>query len=156
MAKFQILLVLSLMLGIQSCGPTVVYQQNHELSKPWTYEEEVIFEFEIKDSLQKYNLMLSVVHSPDFSFQNVYTNVKTRFPNGKEFSDPLSIELANKMGSWLSSCSGDQCILHLRIRENINFTDIGKYQITFTQNTREKALEGIKSLSLSLVEVENK
>ena len=139
---------------ISSCGPNIVYEQEYVLGKSWTYDESAEFAFKISDPNQEYDLLLTVVHNPDFSHQNFYSNITTTFPTGEIFTDPLSIELANKMGSWLSSCNSNVCTLHLLLRDDVKFKDVGEYKIYFDQDTREAQLEGIQSLGLSLIEIE--
>ena len=112
------------------------------------------FAFKISDPNQEYDLLLTVVHNPDFSHQNFYSNITTTFPTGEVFTDSLSIELANKMGSWLSSCNSKVCTLRLLLRDDVKFKDVGEYKIYFDQDTREAQLEGIQSLGLSLIEIE--
>lgn len=139
---------------ISSCGPNVVYEQEHVLGDSWAYDESAEFAFDISDPNQKYDLLLTVVHSPDFSYQNFYANITTTFPTGEVFTDPLSIELANKMGSWLSSCDSKVCTLHLLLRDDVKFKDVGEYNISFVQDTRDAQLKGIQSLGLALIEIE--
>jgi len=128
---------------ISSCGPNIVYEQEHVLGKSWTYDESAEFAFKIFDPNQEYDVLLTVVHNPT-----------TTFPTGEVFTGPLSIELANKMGSWLSSCNSKVCTLRLLLRDDVKFKDVGEYKISFDQDTREAQLEGIESLRLSLIEIE--
>lgn len=137
---------------LTSCGPKVVYEQEHIIGGSWAYDESAEFSFDIPDPNQEYDLLLTIVHSPDFSYQNFYTNITTVFPTGESFTDPLSIELATKMGSWLSSCDSKECTLHLLLRDDVKFKDVGQYNISFVQNTRDAKLQGIESLRLSLIE----
>ena len=58
------------------------------------------------------------------------------------------------MGSWLSSCDGEECTLHLLLRDDIKFKNVGKYEISFVQDTRDANLKGIQSMKLSLIETE--
>lgn len=141
-------------LAMSSCGPNVVYEQEHVIGGSWAYNDSAEFEFEISDPNKEYDLLLSVMHSPDFSHQNFYTNITTTFPTGETFTDPLSIELANKMGSWLSTCDSKECKLHLLLRDDVKFKDVGAYKISFVQDTRDTNLKGIQSLGLSLIETE--
>ena len=136
-----------------SCGPNVVYEENHVINDSWSYDDKIDFSFEIDDSATEYDLLLTIDHSIDFSYQNFYTQITTTYPTAEKFTSSLSIELANKMGSWLSSCSGEDCTLHLLLRDDIKFKDLGKYTISFKQDTRDQNLKGIKSMGLSLIEV---
>lgn len=144
---------LSLIL-LSACGPNVVYEENHTIGDSWSYDQKVDFNFDIEDPNKEYDMLLTVVHTAGFSHQNFYTQITTTYPTDEEFISPLSIELANKMGSWLSSCNGDECTLHLLLRNDVKFKDVGQYKISFTQDTRDAELKGIQSLGLSLIETE--
>lgn len=154
MKYFSYLSLFFFALTLSSCGPNVVYEQEHIIGGSWKYEQEADFSFDISDSNKEYDLLLTITHSPNFSYQNFYTNITTVFPTGEKFTDPLSIELANKMGSWLSSCDGEECTLHLLLRDDIKFKNVGKYEISFVQDTRDANLKGIQSMKLSLIETE--
>lgn len=143
------------MLSLTSCGPNVIYKESHIINDSWSYENNIDFNFEIDDPKKEYDLLLSVTHDTNFGYQNIYTKITTTYPTNEEFTSPLSIELANKMGSWLSTCSGEECTLHLLLRDDVKFKDVGNYRISFTQDTREANLVGIQALSLSLIETEN-
>lgn len=135
-----------------SCGPKIVYEQTQSINESWDYNQKIDFNFSIENSEIEYDLLLTVKHDSDFSYQNFYTKIITTYPSSEEFTSPLSIELANKMGSWLSSCNNEECTLHLLLRDNIKFKDVGDYKITFIQDTRDEKLQGINSLGLSLIE----
>ncbi len=152
MKYYSYIAVFIFALTISSCGPNVVYEQEHTMGESWAYDDSAEFEFEITDPNIEYDLLLTVVHSPNFSHQNFYTNITTTFPTEEVFTDPLSIELANKMGTWLSSCDSEECTLHLLLRDDVKFKDVGTYNISFVQNTRDAQLKGIHSLKLSLIE----
>ena len=154
MKYYFYLTAILLALTISSCGPNVVYEQEHVLGGSWAYDDSADFAFDISDPNKEYDLLLTIVHSPDFSYQNFYANITTTFPTGEVFTDPLSIEIANKMGSWLSSCDSKICTLHLLLRDDIKFKDVGEYKISFVQDTRDAQLKGIQSLGLSLIEIE--
>jgi len=138
--------------ALTSCGPNVIYEEHNAIDGSWSYENNIDFNFEIDDSEKEYDLLLSVVHDVDFSYQNIYTKITTTYPTEEVFTSPLSIELANKMGSWLSDCNNKECTLHLLLRDDVKFKDIGKYTLSFTQDTRDSELIGIRSLGLSLIE----
>lgn len=139
---------------LTSCGPNVIYEQSHLIGDSWSYENTIDFNFEIDTPEKEYDLLLTVVHDADFGYQNIYTKIKTTYPTEEEFVTPLSIELANKMGSWLSKCDSEVCTLHLLLRDDIKFKDLGEYKISFIQDTREADLQGIQSIGLSLIETE--
>lgn len=151
MNKISLLIAFIGAFMISSCGPSVVYTHQENITEGWQYSEVIDFTFDIDDIEKKYDLVLVVGHSADYAYQNFYTNVTTLFPDGTSVIDPLSIELANKMGSWLSKCDNESCTLPIILRDDIRFKQTGTYKISFQQNSRDQILKGINSISLSLI-----
>lgn len=135
-----------------SCGPTILHESKRTLNGQWSYDNKLSFVFEVVDTEKKYDIVLKVEHVPDFAYENFYTKVKTIFPNDTTVVDPLSIELASNNGTWLSDCSKDMCTLHLLMLDDVRFQHTGRYEIIFIQDSRVETLEGLESMTLSIVE----
>lgn len=150
------LLIISTIIGLISCGPKVVFEEEQAMNQGWRYDQIVSFDFEISDTIAPYDMKFHVKHDPEFAWQNFYTQVSTVFPDGKEIKTPLSIELANKSGMWLSDCGNNACKLDLLLRKEVKFPQTGKYKLIFQQDSRENPLKGIQSIGLSISEAASK
>ena len=134
-----------------SCGKSYHYYKKVSIEdQEWNYSQIPQFEFDIVDTTSKFNLILKVEHSDEFSFQNLYTNFHIILPTGEEVKDVVSLELADKFGKWQGNCHGNKCEIQILLRENINFLDVGAYQVRIEQYMRSETISGINSISLAL------
>lgn len=134
-----------------SCGPNYIYEKQFQIANDgWTYNDSLQFEVNIEDTLQLYNLYLDIDHTTAFPNQNLYIRIHTQFPNGKREGKPVSVDLANKMGTWNGKCSGEDCQLRVFLQQDAFFDMPGLYQFTVAQHTRLDTVPAIKSLSLKV------
>lgn len=134
-------------LGWSSCSSDYFYEKTNSIeSGNWSYEDGLDFSFEIADTLQLYNLWLEVEHSTDYNYQNLYTQIHTEFPSGRQLSEPLSLELADKIGRWYGDCNNSACTLLIPIQQDAFFDQAGTYKITIEQYMRENPVRGIRSI----------
>ena len=138
-------------LSLFGCGPDYILDQTKKISSSgWTYADSLNFEVEIQDSLKIYNLYIDVEHSTEFSNQNLYLMIHTRFPSGKRISEKLSLEMANKAGVWFGNCNSEMCTLSVPIQQGAYFNAIGTHHFTIEQYMRVDPLQGIKKISFKI------
>jgi gliding motility-associated lipoprotein GldH len=135
---------------LMSCGPKHIYQNKQEIAQPWSYNQQVIFDFEIIDTASAYDLTLDVIHASDFSYENMYVKVITTFPDGKQVNHPLSLQLAGKDGNWIGNCSGEKCSTPIALSSSAYYRSSGKYRMSFEQYSRKDTIRGIEALQLSV------
>ena len=140
-----------LCLVMMSCNHAVIYDQKQDVSSPWKYSDTKDFTYEIKDTTLAYDLIISLEHSTHFSFENLYLNVKTIFPDGNFTSSPVSFQLADEKGDWAGECSGEKCNTEIDMASAAYFKSPGKYQLSFEQHSRNENLEGIHSIRIKVV-----
>ena len=146
-----LLLCVPLFFALSSCGPTYIYNHTYGIEKEaWTYADSLLYEVEIEDTLNIYNLYLDIEHSVDFKYQNLYTQVKTKFPGGAQIEEVLSLELQHKTGIWLGDCNSSYCTLRIPIQEGAYFNSKGKHSIFIEQFMRESPVTGVKSIALKI------
>ena len=146
---FQLLLVL----GFTSCGPTVIYEENHQVGNGgWRYSDTLSFAYEIVDTTQAYDLEIEVDHADNFAYENFYLKIHTNLPNGRRTTERISLDLAGDYGAWNGDCSGGVCQFSIPILFNTRFQTPGRYGITLEQNSRDEPLAGILGMGLKLQE----
>ncbi len=149
MLRIACLFLLSLLLA--GCGSNFVYEHNYEIGEVgWSYEQPLRFAFEVSDTQQLYNLHLLLGHTTDFGYQNMYVQIQTTFPNGKEQTEEVSLELADKFGRWLGRCNSSSCELPIIIQQKAYFDQVGEHRIEISQWTRDTPLMAIRSLGFKL------
>ncbi|KAA3631642.1 MAG: gliding motility lipoprotein GldH [Bacteroidetes bacterium] len=151
-----VLSIFSSILLLAGCGKHYEYEQKYTIdNNSWSYQDTLDFNFNISDTNRIYNLYLEIEHEDSYAFQNLYTQIHTKFPGGERLDETLSLELANKTGNWLGNCSGSICTLLIPIQENAYFNASGDYEITLEQYMRENPINGIMSISFFLEKTKN-
>ncbi len=149
--------LLVLLSFLTACGPNYVYESHLEVPDTgWTYQDSLVAQFTIEDSLTIYNLHLQLEHNEEFPFQNFYVQMHTQFPDGQRLSEMVSLELADKGGMWLGECGSGACTLDIPIQQGAYFNQIGEYQLTIEQYSRRDPLPGILSVHFALEETEDR
>ena len=145
---------LPLLLGtflLSACGPNYIIDEDFEVPKEgWTYRDTVDFVFEIHDTTHIYNLYLEVEHAMDYPFQNLYTQIYTKFPTGERIREMVSLELADQTGLWMGDCNSTDCTLNIPIQQGAYFNATGTYKITIEQFMRRDPLPGVHRLSFRI------
>mgnify|MGYP006270862455 CR=1 FL=1 len=138
---------------LTGCGSDYVYERTHELpGGTWAYADTLSFEFEVLDTATIYNLWLTVAHADTFRNQNIYTQIKTHFPNGEQLEELLSLELAGEFGGWNGDCRGGLCELRIPIQTNAFFNQPGAYKLVLEQYMRRDSIIGIEWVGFGLEE----
>lgn len=145
-----------LVLVAMGCGPVVIYESTIDVGDSWSYDEALDYTFEVTDTSQIYELEFIVEHSADYSFQNLYVNVKTTYPDGHTATDAVSLAVTDKRGQFYGQCSGDKCALPIQLHSSFKFQQIGQHQISIVQHSRKPDLSDVYGGTLRLVEATKK
>ena len=151
--KIHLFSLLTIIVFTTSCSNGVVYSHKANVDgSVWNYNQELQFELDGIDTSSYYDLVLEVNHSPEFSFENLYTRIGTQFPSGESIKDIVSLQLADNMGTWLGNCNSSTCTTELLIQEKFRFKEIGQHKITLENYSRE-ALKGIHFIEMKLYDI---
>ena len=143
------------LVGLQSCNQDIFYDNFIDLSeRSWSYDNVLLFETEITDTLQIYDIYLNIKHTKDYAYRNLYVLVYTTFPSGERLEQRLRLDLADKSGKWRGSCSGSECLAQFPIQLNAFFNRPGIYVFELEQNMRLNPLSEILGAGISLYESE--
>lgn len=138
------------------CNDDTIFQKKIEIRKEgWSYDDRLIFDFTIEDTLKKYNLLLDVEHNGDYGFQNLYVRFHTTYPSGETKTQTVSLELADKRGLWNGKCRGNTCTVEIPLQVNATFKEKGTYRIAIEQYMRKNPLPGIKGMVLKITPVKS-
>jgi gliding motility-associated lipoprotein GldH len=131
-----------------SCNKNEVYHQIAEIENAtWSYDDIKSFEYVVTDTTEIYDLILVPVHTEDFSYQNLYVNIETLFPEGTKTANIVSLNLASNVGGWEGNCSSGYCYPEILLKNKTRFLE-GKYIFNISQNSRDENLVGISKLEL--------
>jgi len=139
-----------------ACGPKVIYEESVKTASPWTYDQNVTFDYSIQDTVLAYDLILTIHHDVDYGFENLYVEAETTFPDKTIIKNPVSFQLSNELGQWIGKCTKEKCATEITISPNAYFKAIGDYSLTLRQHSRLNALMGIQGFDLRIQTSENK
>lgn len=139
----------SFFLAITACDSPHFYQQQISTNDSWDKDSALTYQFEIKDTVGKYDFFLLSRNNNEFPYSNLYLFTKLTNPKGEEFDDTLQYYLAFQDGEWVGKGNSLK-ELYLLYRENVSLKDTGTYKLSVWQGMREENLKGIEDISLIL------
>ena len=134
------------LLLFSSCDPDRVYEKNIELKNgDWAIEHEPVFEFEIQDTTQAYDIYFNVRYNLKYNFYNLYLKHQLIGPEGKVISANLHemVLMDPKTGKPLGKGFSDTYDMQARALKGIIFPKAGTYRIKLTQYMRQDPLPDI-------------
>lgn len=142
-------------ISLFACSEDLYFAQSVQLDDGmWSYDEKVVFDFEVNDTLVYYDLMLDIEHDVEYTYENIYVKIHTSFPTGEKVSDEVSLQLADQLDQWQGKCSGTSCKVSILLQNRIFFKDLGQHKIEIEQFNRIDPLVGINELTLKIKEFE--
>ncbi len=142
-----------LLLILQSCGPDIVTDESRHIPvEGWKVQDTIGFEFGILDSTQIYDLYISLRHTTDYAYRNLFLFVDTYFPAGKHTRDTLEFVLAGQDGSWIGKGFSKIKYNRFLIRKGMTFPETGTYRFVFQHAMRVEDLPGLRNLGVRITE----
>ncbi len=146
---FYIIIITELL--FTSCtDESIFFEENKEIeNQRWSQKDVVSFEFDIDDTLQRYDFYLNLRTTTSYEFSNIYIFTELISPTliAKDTIDPI---LAEQTGRWLGEESGSMVENNIWFMTNVRFTEMGHYQILFEQGMRKKELGEIVNVGLTI------
>ena len=134
-----------------SCDSNVVMEKQASMvGNQWNYADAKTFTAEIKDTTQHYNIYVSMRHGFNFEWRNVWVNIETTFPNGKQYERRVNLLLFDADGVWHGDILGDNCDILIPIQDNAFFPQVGTYSFKITQDMRVNPLGYVKSVGMRI------
>lgn len=135
-------------LGLISCDSNRVFDEYQSVKdNVWLKNKVVKFEVEIEDTISKNNLFLNIRNNKEYEFSNLFLIAKIDFPDGFQVIDTLEYEMTDKSGNFLGSGYTDVKQNKLFFKENVQFTQKGKYHFQVEQAMRKSGnVQGLDSL----------
>lgn len=150
-AFFQVLTLLTL---FTSCNQSVIYKNEIQIdSMKWDSAQVVTFNWQVQDTASWYQLNLTLNHSLEMEYQNLYVKSTTGFPDQSQKEQILSFELFDNSGKPTGQCSGSQCNTEINLLPKFKFPFVGNYQISLKQHGRDQSVKGISSFKLEVSKI---
>jgi gliding motility-associated lipoprotein GldH len=137
---------------IGACGTDAFFagSKPFEMNPGWQAEEVAVFEWQVVDTLARYDFFVDLRHDQQYPFSNIYLYVDFTFPNGRMLRDTLSCQLADKRGNWLGSGFGNMVDHRIGFRRAMGFPLTGDYAISIAHGMRIDPLPGISDVGFRL------
>ena len=135
---------------VLSCTDTVVSKTVHKIDSNWFSNNPVSFSFEVPDTSKVFDLVLKVIHTTEYDYQNLYTRIKTTFPSGRELEENVSLELANRAGRWNGKCNSKRCNTDILLQGPFKFQEPGVYKIQVEPYMRIDPVTEIERIEISI------
>lgn len=119
----------------------------------WNYQNKLIFDVPITDTIAQYNLYLNVRISADYLFSNLYLNLHSTTPSMQKQIERKELILADENGKWLGKGLGDLYDYQVPVKEKFRFKENGIYRFELEQNMRNDTLTGVISSGIRLEKV---
>ncbi len=159
----NILVIILCIIVSVSCDQRRIYDQYKDASDAgWHKDSLKLFNIPELDSLQRYNLFITLRNNNDYAYQNLFLIANMKFPNGKTTIDTLEYEMARPDGSWLGTGFSDLKENVLWYKEGVRFSEIGSYSVSLEHAMRkngviqgEEVLSGIIDVGFRIEKAEN-
>jgi len=116
----------------------------------WEASDKAAFDWQIADSLERYDFYIDLRHDQQYPFSNVYLFVDFTFPDGRTLKDTVSCQLADERGKWLGSGFGNMVDHRIGFRRAQAFPLPGDYAISISHGMRVNPLPGISDVGFRL------
>jgi gliding motility-associated lipoprotein GldH len=138
-----------------SCNQTK--PEKEILSSGWSYQDPLILKFENTDTSLWKNLKLNLTIDPQlYPYRNLYLLITIQTPSGKEAKDIKEFLLADEFGNWFVEPDWRGiCKFSSPLLVKTKFLEKGIYTFSLAQYMRNDTLKGVKSIALTLEDIQN-
>lgn len=150
MTRFVILMAcLSLLLA---CEPNKTFERNISIPEAkWAHSNPLDISVTIPDTAVNYDLYLTIRHTTDYPFENLWLNITTTYPSGNSGTLRKQIYLGdNEEGHWNGECIRDICLAQIPIVEGHHFSETGEYHFEIEHIMRTDPLPEILDVGLRI------
>ncbi len=146
--KSKIIVFVLVAFSILSCDSKREYDSIVTIAdSSWKSTNTVSFNFDVKDTINKKDLFLTIRNNQKYSYSNLFLITTLNFPNGKKIVDTLEYEMADSSGRFLGKGFTGIKENKLFYKENVVFPMSGEYTVLINQAMRKNgAINGIESL----------
>ncbi|MFV0390730.1 MAG: gliding motility lipoprotein GldH [Paludibacteraceae bacterium] len=148
MKPIKYFFLFTIFVGIVACHQNEVYFQYRPVpAKGWDKDSLLVFEYDIQDTVSKYDVFVHVRHYGNYPYQNFWLFMQNTDVNGNTSKDTIECYLADDYGKWLGT---GNVIKEMPIyyKQQISLPDSGTYHMTIGHGMRDSLLVGIKEIGV--------
>ena len=110
----------------------------------------LVFDVPVSDTVNKYNIFITVRNTSNYSFNNLYLFIDINSPMKITERDTMECILADADGKWLGNGLGDLWDNKILFKRNVKFQKTGIYEFILNQAMRVDSLPMITDAGLSI------
>ena len=130
-----------------SCDDKQVFDTYKSVGKTWHRDSIVVFEYEVKDTTEHYDLFLNLRANDDYPFSNIFLITSIESPAQQVKTDTLEYLMAAPDGKMLGNGFSDIKESKLWYKDNFRFTELGVHTIRVEQALRKRnEIDGLEEL----------
>lgn len=151
-ARIATILLVSVILGLASCRPTSVFDDNKSIpGDVWKSDDIIRLDVQINDTINIHKFYLNLRHKTTYRYANLFLFINTTYPDGTEARDTVECILADPSGKWLGKGISNIRDYQVLLRRGLRFPQDGNYVFELEQAMRETELSGIMDIGLRIV-----
>jgi gliding motility-associated lipoprotein GldH len=148
--KLPIVIIL-LLLSVMACRRGEIYNQTYDIkNSTWDASNTINFNFQIKDTLQPYDVYINLRHTSQYRYRNLFLFIETSSPAGHTVRDTFECMLADKKGKWYGKGWGDMYEDKIPYKRFVRFPKAGTYSIELKQAMRTEKLKHISDIGIEI------
>lgn len=138
---------------LASCNEGEVYYRFHPV-KNNNWSKQTTFDF-LLDSLsvdpdKRYDVMLGIVNSNQYPYQNIWLLVQQNMTDTTFVSDTIEIKLADAHGKWFGKGSAGLYQLSVPYKTSVTLDSTRAYLVRIRQGMKDNSLRGIEKVGVSV------
>ncbi len=144
-----------LLFAFVSCNNKEWFSESQDFEgEEWLYNNPLSYKFNVTDTSSLNEINLDVTYNQNnFGYQNLYVNIQTIFPNGKNTEQIVSLEVLGEEAQMNQKCSDEECTVSILLLGSFKFYEIGEHTIKISQHSRENKLVGIEKLKMRILRI---
>ncbi len=132
---------------VLSCDKNMIFSANKAIGNSWKKNEKIEFRFLAPDTVERYNIFITLRNNEHYPFRNLFLITTLQFPNGETVKDTLEYAMAKPTGEWLGKGITSLKENKLWYRENLLFPMAGEYLFSIEHAMRKRGeTQGIEQL----------
>ncbi|NOZ46862.1 MAG: gliding motility lipoprotein GldH [Chlorobi bacterium] len=148
-ANLHYLFIIVVLIVLAACSNKVIEKKELLIDEQgWNRNNKFEDQIEIDDTLNSYNIYITITLNKTYSLSNLYLFVSTYMPYNNFIKDTVNCELAFPNGEWLGKKQFEKIINKLPYKMNVKFPYKGLYKFEIEQAMRIETLKGVKSCGM--------
>ena len=136
---------------LSSCTKNNVYENNRLIhSTNWKASDTLSYNVNISDTSSLYNLFITIRHTEDYPYRNIWLLIYTKFPDGKTLNKRTELTLADEDGKWQGQGVNNIWDDRILLQNDAYFNKAGQYSFALEQDMRQNPLPGIMAVGLRI------